>query len=78
MHLFYFNFAKATNVDKILIELGALLFFPATRPKFWPIHFTYREKDLKNRRLERPHFVGARQKKVVCMKGIYRMRNQHC
>ena len=29
MHLFYFNFAKATNVDRILIELGALLFFPA-------------------------------------------------
>ena len=26
---FTFNFAKATNVDTILIELGALLFFPA-------------------------------------------------
>ena len=29
MHLIYFNFGKAGNVDTILIELGAFLFFPA-------------------------------------------------
>lgn len=45
MHLFYFNFAKATNVDTNLIELGALLFFPATRPECWPINFIYCEKE---------------------------------
>lgn len=45
MHLFYFNFGKATNVGTILIELGPLPFFPATRPEYWPINFIYREKE---------------------------------